>query len=554
MMGGIIERADCSAGEGVVVVSNWRFWVLAILLFGPPAAYIALGVRFLLEHGWAIYGFVAWTLCAIVFGILSVRWTRTSRPILTPIDLTAPGTFSPRDREAWKIILDEIEKADEVGTSELIEPSVYLSIGQRMAEKLARHYDPKSQNPIDHVPLADLLTALELAAGDLGHMLREVPGGDLVNLGHGKSAVQAASFFSKANEYYNYLLPLFQPVQGIVRLGTHKLMAQPAWRNVQQNALRWFFRAYVHRLGTHLIELYSGRLAIGAETYRRLSQKIARKTNAEVERAIERPLAITLTGADEAGKSTLLRALDEARAQNLEGVRAQLQAAGLEPGFADLLRSANLTEARSYPTRAGRMPALDNWSRSSAVSDAVGADILLLLVDAKREDLAPDVRFLKEWREWFDKNPGLELPPVVVLVTHASMPVTEGEHDASDTPVVRARLLDERIQGVRKAFPSDVVVGVVPVELGQVTTTQLVANLLPQIAILLQQAERGSVIRNLHEYASRSKAGRFMDQVGRRGRRLVEGAAGAVVDRVRGAWPWGKSAAPKAPTSSAKSG
>ena len=40
-------------------------------------------------------------------------------------------------------------------------------------------------------------------------------------------------------------------------------MARPAWRNMQQNLLRWFYRAYVNRLGTHLIELYSGRLSIG---------------------------------------------------------------------------------------------------------------------------------------------------------------------------------------------------------------------------------------------------------------------------------------------------
>jgi hypothetical protein len=537
------------------VITNWRFWVLAILMFGPPAVYIAMGVGYLVEHHWAIYGFVAWTLCAILFGILSVRWTRTARPILTPIDLRTPGTFSPRDREAWKIVLEEIDNADSVNMAELIDTDIYVKTGQRMAEKLARHYDPKSQNPIDHVPLSDLLTALELAAGDLGQMLREVPGGDLVNLGHGKSAVQAAGFFSKANEYYNYLLPLFQPVQGLVRLGTHKLMAQPAWRNVQQNALRWFFRAFVHRLGVHLIELYSGRLAIGADTYRRLSQKVSRKTATEVERAIERPLAITLTGADDAGKSTLLKALDEARTQNLEGIRTQLVSVGLEPGFADLLRNARLIEARSYPIRQGMMPALDNWSRSSAVGEAAAADILLLLIDAKREDLTPDIRFLKEWREWFERNPGLEVPPVIVLLTHASTPAgEEGAAQPSESLAERSRRLETRLEAARSAFPPELVAGIVPVELGHVTTTQLVANLLPQIAMLLERAERGSVIRNLHEYAGRSKAGRFMNQVGRQGRRLVETAAGGVVERVRGIWPWGKPAEQQTPPPAAKSG
>ena len=42
---------------------------------------------------------------------------------------------------------------------------------------------------------------------------------------------------------------------------------------MQQNVLRWFYQAYVNRLGVHLIELMSGRLAIGAEHYRRLTRR-----------------------------------------------------------------------------------------------------------------------------------------------------------------------------------------------------------------------------------------------------------------------------------------
>ena len=42
---------------------------------------------------------------------------------------------------------------------------------------------------------------------------------------------------------------------------------------MQQNVLRWFYQAYVNRLGMHLIELLSGRLAIGAGQYRRLTRR-----------------------------------------------------------------------------------------------------------------------------------------------------------------------------------------------------------------------------------------------------------------------------------------
>ena len=40
------------------------------------------------------------------------------------------------------------------------------------------------------------------------------------------------------------------------------------WQMLQENLLVWFFTAYVHRLGTYLIDLNSGRLRVGAERYR----------------------------------------------------------------------------------------------------------------------------------------------------------------------------------------------------------------------------------------------------------------------------------------------
>src|SRR5262249_31637080 len=140
----------------------------------------------------------------------------------------------------------------------------------------AAHYHPLPHDPIEHVPIVDLLTALELAAEDLAELCRQVPGGDLFTPAHWKGAVKAAGYLQRANDIYTYLLPLFQPMTGLVRLGTQKLMVQPAWRGAQQTLMRWFFRAYVNRLGTHLIELYSGRLAIGADQYRKLTRK-ARK-------------------------------------------------------------------------------------------------------------------------------------------------------------------------------------------------------------------------------------------------------------------------------------
>ena len=250
----------------------WRAGILPVLLVGPILAYIAFGALWLRDRGWLLYAAAIWIVSGIAFSILANRWTRSKRPILPPIDWDAPNTFSPFDRQAWRLVEEESERGDTVSMETLSGVDIYIDTGRKLARRLAEHYHPLSNDPIEHVPVVELLTALELAAEDLNHLCRQIPGGDLVTAAHWKRAVQAAGYIQKANDIYAYLLPIFNPVTGLVRLGTQQLMVKPAWKNMQQNLLRWFFRAYVNRLGTHLIELYSGRLVIGADQYRRLTR------------------------------------------------------------------------------------------------------------------------------------------------------------------------------------------------------------------------------------------------------------------------------------------
>ncbi len=226
----------------------------------------------LYQRGWLLWAGLAWFAAGILFSWLAARWTKSRKDLLPPIDWNAPRTFAQIDRDAWKLVEAEAEQGDTVSLQTLTEFDVYMNTGRRLARTLANHYHPLSTAPIDNVPIVDLLTALELASEDLSALCRQVPGGDMLTPSHWKKAVQVAGYFQRANDIYSYLLPIFSPLSGLVRLGTQQLMVKPAWKDMQQNLLRWFFRAYVNRLGVHLIELYSGRLAIGAEQYRRLTR------------------------------------------------------------------------------------------------------------------------------------------------------------------------------------------------------------------------------------------------------------------------------------------
>src|ERR1700730_8826985 len=80
---------------------------------------------------------------------------------------------------------------------------------------------------------------------------------------------------------------------------------------LQQNILLWFYTAFIHRLGTYLIDLNSGRLRVGATRFRQLMDQ-ARKEPGEDYRdgsAAIKALTLVLVGQVKAGKSSLINAI-----------------------------------------------------------------------------------------------------------------------------------------------------------------------------------------------------------------------------------------------------
>ena len=447
------------------------------------------------------------------------RWTKTKREILPPIDWDVPDTFGTHDKLAWDLVQQEASREDTIDSDALSGFDIYIDTGRSLAARLAAHYHPLSTNPVEHVPIVEILTALELAAEDLSRLCRQVPGGDLVTYAHWKKAVAYSGVLSKANELYGYLLPIFQPLTGLVRLGTQKLMVQPAWKNMQQNVLRWFFRAYVNRLGTHLIELYSGRLAIGADGYRKLRRRIEGQPMLPIDEP--GPLVIAVAGAKDTGKSLLIRALRAAITDDLSVVKARLDEGGFDEELADRLQQARWLEAPGYTASSEGESARDRSTRRDAVEKAVEADMLLLVVDGSREKYDADSAFLKAWEDWYASQKQAGCPPALLLVTNLVLCLS---------PLLRRRR--------RRTAPFREVKGRRRSSWGCVRPFQRrsprfcrstfearpprgIADLaLPALAALLHRADKASVIRHLRRLSTRSKARRVLSQVGRHGRSL----------------------------------
>ncbi|MFI5460646.1 MAG: GTPase [Isosphaerales bacterium] len=505
-------------------LKQWRSWVLVMLLVGPVLAYVGLGMIWLWERGWVActVAAVLWLAAGGAFSLLASRWTKTTRPLMPPLDWDAPQTFSPRDRDAWKLVEDEADHGEKLSFDVLLGGDVYIETGRRLLGRLADHYHPFTANPLDDVPVVELLTAFELAAEDLAGLGRQVPGGDLIAPAHWRRAVQVAGYINKANDLYSFVLPFLNPVTGLTRLSTREWIVKPAWKSMQHNLLRWFYQAYVNRLGMHLIELLSGRLAIGASQYRRLTRRPHATLSTGPDQDLK-PLSIVVAGARGAGKSRLIAMIQQACSGEMNLIKARVVGLGLEPALLDRMKEARWIESSGYPVSTAAESRRDRASRQAALTAAAECDLLVLVVDGCQRDHSTDVAFAHGWDRWFQEHLQHEVPPALVVVTGVDRPEFGGDwkrhSERSSVPPIQESLHRAQFDALRALLPPTFH-EFVAVGLGDETCFGVIEHVVPTLAPLLLKAERTALIRRLHEVAGRSKVGRLVSQLGQHGRSL----------------------------------
>lgn len=504
----------------VALLGEWRTGVLLLLLVGPVLAYIGFGTLWLWDKGWLFAAVIAWIVAGGLFSILAARWTTSVRTVLPPLDWEAPRTFSPRDRQAWKIVENRAHEAEKLSMDALFDGDIYIQTGRDLLKDLAAHYHPQSSFPLDEVPVVELLSALELAAEDLAKLTRQMPGGDLITLAHWRRAVQMAGYISKANDLYAFISPFLNPLSGLTRVGTRELIVKPAWKNMQQNVMRWFYHAYVNRLGVHLVELFSGRLAIGADEYRRLTR---RRRGPMPDPASDETLIIDVVGARGSGKTRLIAAAKEVFQGDDRPIRGRLEGMGLDGSLVDRLKNVQYVEVPGYAPTGGRAgeSRSDRQSREAAVATSVGGDMIVLVIDGRKGLRPADLAFAKEWDGYFIQHPDREPPPALVVVTGVDRPefgaVWSPPYNWSEGQSAREAAVRSLIESLRADLPPTFST-FAAAGLPEGSSFGLVEHVLPAFATQLHRAERASLIRRLQAASSRSKVGRVLSQIGEHGR------------------------------------
>jgi len=202
-------------------------------------------------------------------------------------------------------------------------------------------------------------------------------------------------------------------------------MARP-WQQFQQDVIAWFYTVYVHRLGTYLIDLQSGRLRVGARRYRELvraelpSQLQALPPGelgpvADPADAI-RTMKILVLGQVKAGKSSFInallgeqRALTDVLPATAEVQRYELQPPGIPTRLV-------LLDTVGY----GHTGPREDQVRLTE-KEARNADLLLLVMHVQNPARQADLDMLQKLRQWYAAHPELRMPPVLGVLTHIDL-------------------------------------------------------------------------------------------------------------------------------------
>lgn len=502
----------------------WRLIVLAVLLAAPTLLLIVLGIVRAAELGWWFW--LGWGMLACFGLAYFLGWYWQRRRQLLRVDFDVPLHWTERDREAWKLVEARAKTADNIPADKLSDPEFYLQTAREMGLELARFYKPKAQDPLASLTIPEILAVIELASHDLSQMVDTyVPGGHLLTVNDWRRAKQVADWYQTATNIGWLISSLFSPVNTGLRYLASQVGVRTPFQKLQFNLLVWFYGAFVHRLGTYLIDLHSGRLRVGAGRYRQLvreSQAVPAPQPDGDGAEAARPVILTVFGQVKMGKSSLINALlGEQRAKTdviratAEITRYQLQPEGV-PGPLQILDTVGYAHTG---------PGADQLR---ATQDAAAqSDLLLLVMHARNPARQADLDMLKALRKYFHDHPDLKMPPVLGVLTHIDLlsPMMEWSppYNVDNPQRPKEKQIVEAVAAVRDQL-GEYLAGVVPVCTAPDKVYGVEEWLLPANVELLDQARAVALLRCLKAEADTGKIRKVFSQLlaaGKEGFRIL---------------------------------
>jgi small GTP-binding protein len=505
-------------------MSRWRIAVIAFLILFPFVALAGVGTYYL----WYVshIGFYTWWVlfvCLSTGYLLGWYWQRKKR-LLAPPEAEVPLYWTDRDKRAWKLVEARAEAAAQVSPEKLTDLDFYVAQAKEMAQQLAAFYNPGATDPVGALTIPEILGVVELASQDMTELVdKYLPGGHLLTINDLRLARRATDWYQSAMNVYWIIAAVFNPVETGLRFAASKVGLSQPLQMLQNNLLVWFYTAFVHRFGTYLVELNSGRLRVGVVRYRQLVQgraapdgrapqavQAAEVGHPEAAEDVKR-VAITLMGQVKAGKSSLVNAL-----------------LGEQRAITDVLPATNeVTRYELQPQgSATRLVLLDTvgYGHTGPKEDQLRAtqeaaqqsDLVLLVLHARNPARQADLTALTKLRQWFASRPDLKMPRILAVLTHIDLlsPAMEWAppYDWERPKRTKEQQIDAAVAAVREQL-GEYLVGVVPVCAAEGKVYGVNEWLLPALANLLDEAHAVGLLRCLRAEFDAAKIRKVFHQL-----------------------------------------
>lgn len=503
-------------------IDRFRLIVLAILFTAPVAVLAGLGAWYLYETGW--WRWAWWPMIAVLILAYVLAWRWQARRKLLQIDFDPPMTWTDQDREAWELVKRRAEELKDIPAEKLSDLTFYLETAKELTYEISRFYHPDTDDPIGPLTIPEILAVAELAAHDLGEMVRRyLPASHLLTVRDWRRAQKAVKVYQTASNIYWLVSAVFAPYQTVGRYLVTRLGIGQPLQFLKQNLLLWFYTAFVHRLGTYLIELNSGRLRVGATRYRELAKQAGiadlagfADDQSSTETAVA-AITLTLIGQTKAGKSSLINAL----------LKEQRAATSVLPETKTVteyhVAGPDGTALRVLDTAGYGVAGMEQRQFDDAMKAAMESDIILLVVHAMSPGRAADLGVLQRIREWFAQHPKLRQPPILAVLTHIDLlsPSMEWQppYNWQQPTRPKEKSIEAAVEAVRGQL-GEYLVGAVPVCTAPGKLYGVEEFLLPTIGTILEQGRAVAFLRIVHREADERKLQKVLEQVWEGGKAL----------------------------------
>ena len=402
-------------------MSRWRIITVLLLQVAPILMLAGYGCYALWhDFWWGGWVWIPMTAAMAVGVVLAWYWQRT-RTLLRPVTFEPNARWTERDQQAWKLVEARAASAKDIESEKLVDPRFYLSVAQEMGQELATFYHPKAKDPVGNLTIPEILAVVELASHDLAEMVdKYLPGGHLLTINDWKLAGKTPQWYQMASNVYWVVSALISPINTGIRYAATQLGLSTPWQMLQENLLLWFYTAFLHRLGTYLMELNSHRLSVGVKRYRQLVEAAGGPSAdgaAEADAAdLVRQVTVTLMGQVKAGKSSLVNALLGEQRARTDVLPATDEVTRYEFKPPDVPTKLVLQDTVGYGREGPRADQIRATRQAAQESD-----LLLLVVHARNPARQADVEAFKGLHAWFASRPDLKKPPIVVVTTHIDL-------------------------------------------------------------------------------------------------------------------------------------